>query len=588
MSLVLHIVWKDARRLRWPLAAWLTLVALNLAIGFSLVLGGGLGDWPVARLQDITGGLAVLELGLTFVLTALLVQEDGLVGSTAFWLTRPIARGRLLAAKLAGWFLLLWLPGLVLTLPWWLTCGFDAGHLARAAGESLAVHALVALPAALVASLTDTLSRFGVWAFVLVAALVMLPGLVLFGMGQSIAGRNALAFGTLMWGPLVLVTAGVMVRQYFVRDAKSSLVWLGLGVVLAPVVSIVVVVAALPPLVSRLGGGARAWSDWHAERVAGLKVSYLGYRVTEPRRPPGSEVFLHAAFAVEGLSRELTLDGGTGCWARQTWRWPGGPEIVRTSDWLTSWTGQDALRAALGMAPTAPTDPETSAYYAKQRAERLAKAPVLEAPLVGNGRVRPHTAVGFEVQAGVFPASVERMRRTPPTFEATLHLRVMRPEKWIEVPLGRSEWHAHAGYGFRLGAVRTYRVPWSRLHHDERDSVVVPLVSTNAAFVWDQWLAMSHFSQRSTQLAVFHRAAGDLWWDAPGRGLPVTIASVEVRSGTLPIYLPYVRRGEKWVPRDPHWLASVSVALVGYREEARLTREVKVDRFVAEAAPAAP
>ncbi len=127
MNLMLHIVRKDFLRLRWPLAGGLALVAANLAIGFAVILADGLGGWSNERLQEVTTGLLGLQLLATFVLTAMLVQEDGLVGSTQFWLTRPISNARLLAAKLAGWVLLLWLPAVVLTLPWWIACGFGAG-----------------------------------------------------------------------------------------------------------------------------------------------------------------------------------------------------------------------------------------------------------------------------------------------------------------------------------------------------------------------------------------------------------------------------------------------------------------------------
>ena len=76
-----------------------------------------------ARRIETLAALGVLERLSVFFLTALLVQEDNLVSTSPFWVTRSISNARLLAAKFAGWLALLWLPAVVLTLPWWLVCG---------------------------------------------------------------------------------------------------------------------------------------------------------------------------------------------------------------------------------------------------------------------------------------------------------------------------------------------------------------------------------------------------------------------------------------------------------------------------------
>jgi len=102
MNLTLHIVLKDLRRLRWPLAVRLLIIALKLGIGFSFVLTGGFSVMPVEWIKFLPQALLGGELAFTFVLTAMLVHEDSLVGTTQFWLTRPISGARLLGAKLAG------------------------------------------------------------------------------------------------------------------------------------------------------------------------------------------------------------------------------------------------------------------------------------------------------------------------------------------------------------------------------------------------------------------------------------------------------------------------------------------------------
>lgn len=99
MSLVLHLLRWDVQRFRILLPLWLGLVAASAALE---------GAWPAVAIEvaarqtaGIAGNLLALAvLLLSVVLAALVVQEHPLVGTNAFWLTRPIPRRSLLAAKL--------------------------------------------------------------------------------------------------------------------------------------------------------------------------------------------------------------------------------------------------------------------------------------------------------------------------------------------------------------------------------------------------------------------------------------------------------------------------------------------------------
>jgi hypothetical protein len=100
MTLVLHLIRCDMRRFRILLSLWL------LLIGASAVLDG---IWPamaVAVATRQTVGLAghllaLAEVLFSIALITLVVQEHRLVGTTAFWMTRPIPPGALFAAKCA-------------------------------------------------------------------------------------------------------------------------------------------------------------------------------------------------------------------------------------------------------------------------------------------------------------------------------------------------------------------------------------------------------------------------------------------------------------------------------------------------------
>lgn len=99
MSLVLHLVKWDVKRFQILLALWLFLVGASALVE---------GAWPgvavamaARQTVGITGNLlALAEVLFSIVFVVLVVQEHTLVGTTAFWMTRPIPPRALLAAKL--------------------------------------------------------------------------------------------------------------------------------------------------------------------------------------------------------------------------------------------------------------------------------------------------------------------------------------------------------------------------------------------------------------------------------------------------------------------------------------------------------
>lgn len=99
MKLLTHLLRWDVRRFCLLLSVWLALVAANAATE---------GLWPglainrgARELAGIVANLLSLaEVLLSFVLVAQVVHAHPLVGTTAFWITRPIPAGSLLKAKL--------------------------------------------------------------------------------------------------------------------------------------------------------------------------------------------------------------------------------------------------------------------------------------------------------------------------------------------------------------------------------------------------------------------------------------------------------------------------------------------------------
>ena len=121
MSCVLHILRKDFRHVAVLLGAWFLLTVL--ASGVAVPFLNSLGPERIDRQSALA--LFVLVVAETLVLATLisrLVHDDSIVGSTAFWLSRPISRGILLASKML-------FVGLAIVLPQKLVLLYATNHL---------------------------------------------------------------------------------------------------------------------------------------------------------------------------------------------------------------------------------------------------------------------------------------------------------------------------------------------------------------------------------------------------------------------------------------------------------------------------
>jgi ABC-type transport system involved in multi-copper enzyme maturation permease subunit len=112
MNTAWHIARKDLRLHAWLLLVWIVIIALNVT---NRLIGPHLPDyapWRYSVLPNWLWGFSLAYVVMQFVCTALVIQADRLVGTTAFWLTRPISRNAMLCGKLLGLFLLLIAPAL--------------------------------------------------------------------------------------------------------------------------------------------------------------------------------------------------------------------------------------------------------------------------------------------------------------------------------------------------------------------------------------------------------------------------------------------------------------------------------------------
>ena len=218
MSTIRHLVWHDIRALRLPLAAWLLVLLAQAAL---MAFGPGLSD-PGARSSAIVtfaGFLASARLAFTILLTVLLVQRDSPVGTTAFWVTRPIPPIAMAASKLCSAALLLVLLPAFVAWILFAALGLPAVDLRDGIWQVLFEQGMIISLAAMGAAITATIPQFAVAA----VAAVLLIGALISEIRPYVEGRPWIRTPFtqapfVAWVSItVLGTMGVMAYQYLRR-----------------------------------------------------------------------------------------------------------------------------------------------------------------------------------------------------------------------------------------------------------------------------------------------------------------------------------------------------------------------------------
>ena len=175
MKLVWHIARKDFRSLWIYMAGWLSLVILmRVLVG----IGPHLAGKATAPLFLFSTIWPVLKLFLLALIISRLLQNDSSVGSTAFWLSRPVSGGRLLVSKSLFLVTTLILPTLLVEALFLFSHGVTGHDLVRSLPEVLFWQLLAIAVLAIPASLTRDLPRMVSFGFLLFVAMVFSYGTV--------------------------------------------------------------------------------------------------------------------------------------------------------------------------------------------------------------------------------------------------------------------------------------------------------------------------------------------------------------------------------------------------------------------------
>jgi hypothetical protein len=575
MKLLWHIVWKDARRLRWPLAAWAGLIVVQLLIGAWLAASAGITLETFKRFVGLQSLLSSVQLFAAYLLAGWLVHEDLVVGVQVHWITLPVSGRRLLAAKLAALGLFLWLMPAMLALPWWLACGFGFPVIAGLMGQTIVLHAMVTLPALLVAALTDNWTRFFTWSLVLVVAVV--TG-AMATMARMNLGYVSLANG--VWQSRVvlvifiwlLTIVGVTVHQFLTRRTGRSI-----GIVATGVISAVAVLGGwshdLSPGLRRLVAPRDA-PRWHNAVVVEAGTGESASRVELQRNGSEREAALR-------LRLKIAVDDLAGREApgfvdlEAEWRWPDGVSLKRHT---TLWSQDDVL-----FAPNAAlVDPR------------------------GAARARREFVWGCYV-SDIPPSLAAKMLNDPPTLHGRLAFTVYRQEIAGECSLAPGSRRADGTRSIRVGSAKPTGPgmidvaavavrPWFL-----GDTLRFGSLGLGRLVDLQDWLGI-----RQGVFVAVNRGAHDamgqddsLGWTHSSSNFSTVIFGVEISWQHLTISPPRQRKPEyrgvsfrdlrekyglkhvmdAYEPPDPHWLDGARLLSLTATPVGRLETTFTIERF---------
>jgi hypothetical protein len=580
MKLVFHIVKKDLRRLRWWLLAWLVVLALPIFVGIALlvrnpfIVEGTHQGWDLAKVHE---RVLMFEVLVAYLLTLVLLQEDAVLGSRQFWLTRPIARGRLLAAKALGACVVLWLLPLAVSLPWWLWCGFGPREILVAGLELCAFATLIALPAALIAVLTDSLARAVLWTMVFAA--VVAVTMLFFGVVTARPPSSPLWVSRPLLAVILVAFefAGIVAVQFYVRRNGR---WL--------------IAAAVTILASLFAATRSPWvlvgqsdpEERNAEDASGVKVNFqsasFGPTPKVVDTPGGLDVrqWVGTRFVAEGVPAGTLLMGAG---AAQRWRF--GDAFELSSSGYLYGGGEHSVWID-GMKPVRwrdfPEDEETRGLIAAWKG-RHKQAPSLS--LLPPGRAQ------FSTDAQLRPSIVARMQTEPPHYEARVWMELARPELMIEAPIAAGQWHSGAGRRLKIDRIDSNVVSgtsWQGLTIQQLQLVAtrpVPFIEMLRLHALNHVWFMQPWLQVRESYVALNRARGefvpmdDRTDETKSRfDRELVVNGVLLQWISLQMMVPHIVRGEKWQP-VPGWASGVTLGRVRARATATFARDIVVERF---------
>ena len=240
MNFLPYVFKKDFIRLKWLFVVWLLLIMAQAALGIGgMNIAAELLEFQMV-LPLLTKLMGFLQGMMIMVMIPLIIQEDSLVGTTAFWFTRPISRKGLLTTKACFIFLLLIvLP--VVTEIFVLAANKVTFHqILLAIPEILIEKSAFAIPFIILAVLTPKFSRYalvGISVFAILAVIgiittvfsIFFPAFAKFLFNWNVFINNpSLGASIKVIKDIFVVTIGLILiaYQFLTRHTARTVRWL--------------------------------------------------------------------------------------------------------------------------------------------------------------------------------------------------------------------------------------------------------------------------------------------------------------------------------------------------------------------------
>jgi hypothetical protein len=412
MSQAFHLLKKDLRALGLPLL----LLYIVLLVQTALILRDPLTYDPLSGLPMVQLLFPLASL----VTAAMVVHQEPLVGTTAFWMTRPIRRGALLLSKALFLLVFVVTPSTLATLGILLAYGMDSGPAGSALGGFLASMGVLLMGAVLVASVTPNVPTYlTAWISLMLTSALLNDFLERAGATRILLPPTAGAIG------VFLFSAALIFHQYFTRRTRRTLI--GLGVAYLGV-----------PLLITLLSGVWARGPFENPDVPPVGPVAVGLGATLPsgvfpaslqvgseatfsaipeilKAPPGLDVAIHAvhgdlwadgsAYAqVRFNNTTVHFDCGAIEAAMPGFRWIGKPRSPEAVSFSLTLAGDSAFDDLVGKPATTLLAVASGELYAYRLAGAI--------PLVSGARFENGTRAAVIGSISRRPSSVQLDLRT--------------------------------------------------------------------------------------------------------------------------------------------------------------------------------
>lgn len=221
-----HIVRKDLRRVTVPASVWLAGIVVGTLWFARTSITAGDVEWRVGALGWMANVMQAIQWLFAAVLSAVVIHEDVVPGSSALWLTRPLRASQLFLAKTLTLGLVFVVAPVLVLLPVWVAHGFSSHEVAIASAQTGGPLLFTVILALALASVTRDLRQFclAFAAFAVASAL-----LVIVSLRFAAADARLVTFGWAYALGTIVTGISVSAFQYTTRRTRLSVLFAAVG-----------------------------------------------------------------------------------------------------------------------------------------------------------------------------------------------------------------------------------------------------------------------------------------------------------------------------------------------------------------------